>query len=315
MLSETETGIEGGDRGASMRIVVAVDFSQASMRALDWAESLAEGRRATVVAVHAIEPTPLAHVAEAAESLVARGEERVAKACASIARKGVAFEARCAVGRPWSVVREVVEEGGADLVVAGNRGISPVKRAILGSNADRMLRTVAAPALVVRASDAPRGHLRALVATDFSPDAAETVAAFRRIFVRSLVRLEVRVLHASLPPELVESVDVPLVERVDWQSVEARARELADGVAREFRADGIDTSVAVLRGGAARTILAEARGWRADLVVLGRRGMSGFERLIMGSTAERVLHAAGCAVFTAQQAAVPAKRAAPAYIS
>lgn len=309
----TETGTE--DRGGPMRIVVAVDFSQASMRALDWAEAIADGRRATVVAVHAIEPTPLAHLAEAAESLVARGEERVAKACVSIARKGVAFEARCAVGRPWTVVRELVEEGGADLVIAGNRGLSAVKRTILGSNADRVLRTVPVPVLVVHASDAPRGHLRVLVATDFSPDAAETVAAFRRIFVRSMVRLDVRVLHASLPPELVESVDVPLVERVDWQSVEVRARELAEQVAREFRADGIDTSVAVLRGGAARTILAESRAWRADLVVLGRRGMSGLERLIMGSTAERVLHAAGCAVFTAQQAVVPARHAAPAYIS
>ena len=298
-----------------IRIVVAVDFSQPSMRALDWAEALAEGRPSTVVAVHAIEPTPLAHVAEAADSLIVRSEERVSHACASIARKGVAVEAYCAVGRPWTVVRDAVRHRGADLVIVGNRGVSPIKRTLLGSNADRVLRTVSAPALVVHASDAPRGHLRVLVATDFSEDADETVAAFRRLFVRSMVRLDVRVMHATVPPEVIESVDVPLVERVDWSSIEERARQFVHHAAAVFRADGIDTTEHVVRGGASRAILAESRAWRADLVVLGRRGTSGFERLIMGSTAERVMHAAGCAVFTAQHAPVVAAHPTPAYIS
>jgi|GEM_PF-386740 len=298
-----------------MRIVVAVDFSQPSMRALDWAEAIAEGRASTVVAVHAIDPTPLAHVAEAADSLVVRAEERVSRVCASIARKGIPVEAYCAVGRPWSVVRDAVRNRGADLVILGNRGLSPIKRTLLGSNADRVLRTVAAPALVVHASDAARGHLRVLFATDFSEDADATVAAFRRLFVRSMIRLEVRVLHATVPPKLIESVDAPLVERVDWSSIEARAKELVHHAAAVFRADGVDTTEHVVRGAASRAILAESRAWRADLVVLGRRGASGFERLIMGSTAERVMHAAGCAVFTAQHAPVAATHATPAYIS
>lgn len=298
-----------------IRIVAAIDFSQSSLRALQWAESIASGRAASVVAVHAIDPTPLAHIADAADTLVARAEERVAAVCEPLRMKGIPCEAHCTVGRPWQAVREVVEQQGADLVIAGNRGLSPVKRALLGSNADRMLRTVSAPVLVVHASDLPRGHLRVLVATDFSPDANETIALFRRLFVRSMIRLEVRVLHATVQPELVESVDVPLIERVDWTRIEADAADAVERVAREFRAEGIETSVSVVRGGAARSILAESRSWHADVIVVGRRGMSGFERLIMGSTAERVLHAAGCAVFTAQLAAAPARRVQPAYIS
>ena len=306
---------ESNEPNGHMRIVVAIDFSQPSMRALDWAEAIAEGRPATVVAVHAIEPTPLAHVAEAADSLIVRAEERVTRVCASVAWKGIPIEAYCAVGRPWAVVRDAVRHRGGDLVIMGNRGVSPIKRTLLGSNADRVLRTVSAPALVVHASDPPRGHMRVLVATDFSEDSDATVAAFRRLFVRSMIRLDVRVLHATVPPEVIESVDMPLVERVDWDSLEDRAKELVHHAAAVFRADGIDTTEHVVRGGASRTILAESRAWRADLVVLGRRGTSGFERLIMGSTAERVMHAAGCAVFTAQHAPVPARHATPAYIS
>jgi nucleotide-binding universal stress UspA family protein len=293
-----------------LRIVVPIDFSHSSLRALQWAESIASGRRAVVTVVHAIEPTPLAVAADAAESLVARAEDRIRTASAALAARGIVAVPHCAVGRPWQVVRDAVEQHGADLVLLGNRGLSPIKRAILGSNADRVLRTVASPALVVRAADMPRGHLRVLVATDFSADAAEAILDFRRLFLRSMVRLEVRVLHATIPPGVIESVDVPLVERVDWSRIDANAHELAEQVAREFRNAGVEASVVVTRGTAARAILAEARAWHADLIVLGRRGMSGVERLILGSTAERVLHAAACAVFTAQCAPV-AKAARP----
>ena len=309
------TGPTHSGEDGTVRIVVAIDFSQPSMRALDWAEALAEGRPSSVVAVHAIEPTPLAHMAEAADALIVRAEERVSRVCVSIARKGIPVEPYCAVGRPWSVVNDAVRQRGADLVILGNRGLSPIKRTLLGSNADRILRAVSAPALVVHASDAPRGHIRALVATDFSQDSEDTIAAFRRIFVRSSVRLDVRVLHATVPPEVIESVDVPLVERFDWESLEVQAQQMLHGTAAVFRADGIDTTEHVVRGGASRAILAESRGWRADLLVLGRRGSSGFERFILGSTAERVMHSAPCAVFTAQRAHMPVARATPAYIS
>jgi len=113
----------------------------------------------------------------------------------------------------------------------------------------------------------------------------------------------------------LESVDVPLVERIDWVALDEQARASAERIAHGFSADGIEASVCVQRGGAARTVLAESRSWRADLLLVGRRGMSGFERVVMGSTAERVLHAAGCAVFSAQRARVASPRARAAYIS
>jgi nucleotide-binding universal stress UspA family protein len=157
--------------------------------------------------------------------------------------------------------------------------------------------------------------MRVLVATDFSADAAEAILAFRRLFLLSMVRLEVRIVHATMPPGMIESVDMPLIERVDWSRIDRNAHELAEQVAREFHGSGVEATVVVTRGTAARTILAQAREWHADLIVLGRRGMSGFERMILGSTAERVLHAAPCAVFTAQcapvaAAAAPARRTA-----
>lgn len=308
----TPTTATGALAPEDLRLVVPVDFSQSSRQALQWAEALASGRRVVVVIVHAIEPTPLAAMGDAAEALVAQAEERVRTLGAGLAARGIAVVAHCGVGRPWHVVREAVAQHGADLVLLGNRGLSPIKRTVLGSNADRVLRTVPVPTLVVHAGDLPRGQMRVLVATDFSADAAEAVREFRRLFLRSMVRIEVRIVHATLPPGMIESVDMPLIERVDWSRIDTNAHELAEQVAHDFRTAGVQAGVQVVRGRAARTILAEARAWRADLIVLGRRGMSGFERMILGSTAERVLHAAPCAVFTAQHAAVAAEAREPA---
>jgi nucleotide-binding universal stress UspA family protein len=55
-----------------------------------------------------------------------------------------------------------------------------------------------------------------------------------------------------------------------------------------LRAEG---SVLPSRGRrASDVILAEARRWRADLIVMGTHGRRGFNRLLLGSDAERVLH-------------------------
>jgi nucleotide-binding universal stress UspA family protein len=54
----------------------------------------------------------------------------------------------------------------------------------------------------------------------------------------------------------------------------------------------------VRQGYAARGILEQAEGMRADLIVIGTHGRSGFERLVLGSVAERVLRKAGCPVLT-----------------
>ena len=66
-------------------------------------------------------------------------------------------------------------------------------------------------------------------------------------------------------------------------------------------------------GDPAREILAEATAQRADLLVMGTHGRSGFERWVLGSVTDRVLRKAPCPVLTVSRPAdgpdqVPAKR-------
>ena len=63
-------------------------------------------------------------------------------------------------------------------------------------------------------------------------------------------------------------------------------------------APGITIDAVVREGSTASEILEQATGMPADLLVIGTHGRSGFERLVLGSVAERVLRKASCPVLT-----------------
>jgi nucleotide-binding universal stress UspA family protein len=79
----------------------------------------------------------------------------------------------------------------------------------------------------------------------------------------------------------------------------AEARELADDVIAELQAAGISASgetMAGLTGQTAKAIVDEAQKFGADLIVMGSRGLSDFQALLVGSVAHKVLHYAHCPV-------------------
>lgn len=63
-------------------------------------------------------------------------------------------------------------------------------------------------------------------------------------------------------------------------------------------AAGVTIETAIRDGNAAAEVLALAAELPADLITIGTHGRSGFERLLLGSVAERVLRKAGCPVLT-----------------
>jgi nucleotide-binding universal stress UspA family protein len=74
-------------------------------------------------------------------------------------------------------------------------------------------------------------------------------------------------------------------------------------------APGITIEAVVREGNTAAEILEQAASMKADLLVIGTHGRSGFERLVLGSVAEKVLRKASCPVMTVPRGlpdAVPA---------
>ena len=74
------------------------------------------------------------------------------------------------------------------------------------------------------------------------------------------------------------------------------ARAVADEAADKIRAEGVEVETYVWPGDAASAIIDVAATARADLIVVGSRGMSGAARFLLGSVPNRVSHHAPCNV-------------------
>lgn len=137
---------------------------------------------------------------------------------------------------------------------------------------------------------------RLLCATDFSQFSTAAVTYAALMAKRHNARL--RLVHVSVPfPIVVPYGDIPgnpgLYEVQNAQANEGLAAE-ADRV----RHMGVTVEVEHRNGSPAHAILEAAEAWGADLIAVGTHGRSGFERLFLGSVAEKVLRKAACPVLT-----------------
>lgn len=158
------------------------------------------------------------------------------------------------------------------------------------------------------------GHRARLTWINAHPDAPEMISPmFKRILVpvdaspasSAGLRLaldlardqkaRVRLVHLGkeIPPAQGKNEGMTVQEL--FEAMRKQGRKLLDKHAALCRARGVraDTALYIgLAGHPARQVLAEARKWRADLIVMGTHGRRGLRRIVLGSDAEKVIHAA-----------------------
>ena len=133
-----------------------------------------------------------------------------------------------------------------------------------------------------------------LCPVDFS-EASEHAIRYAIALAR-VHRADITALHVC-PPPLV----TPVLPAGSGSNAVDDARLLGTQVAALFEdatTRGLRVDVVVTRGQPARDILMQAAEWPADVVVMGTHGAGGFEHLVLGSVAEKVIRKAGCAVLT-----------------
>jgi nucleotide-binding universal stress UspA family protein len=135
-------------------LVVATDGSESVERAVDVALDLAERFGASVHALSVVDDGDLASAPEdMREDLRAALAERCEEAVDGVARRADGTrEVTTAVreGRPASVIDDYAREVDADVVATGTRGRHGEHRFLLGSVAERVVRTCPVPVLTVR---------------------------------------------------------------------------------------------------------------------------------------------------------------------
>lgn len=80
------------------------------------------------------------------------------------------------------------------------------------------------------------------------------------------------------------------------QEMTKRAAELTTSAAEKLEGKRLTIETAVRNGDARSVIVAEAKKWSADLIVLGSHGYTGIKRLLLGSVASSVVSHAPCSV-------------------
>ena len=139
------------------RICCAVDFSEPSRLALARAAALASRGGADLLLVHVYEvPQPAGELLVAAVDLTgpaAAEAERTMRGWVEEATRlrGAPVRARILAGQPALEVTQAAVEAGCDLVVVGTHGRTGVKRLVLGSVAERIVREARCDVLVARA--------------------------------------------------------------------------------------------------------------------------------------------------------------------
>ena len=279
------------------RVLVAVDFSRASSRALTRAMSLPLLETATLRVLHVLPralPPPLDREGEAV------AHQRIAGAAALRRRRmpgldGLTVESDVIRGdSPDAIVRRA-RHAGSELIVLGRSGLLTGARSGLGSTARSVARRGSIPVLVV-GSRGGRGYRRPLVALTPEHESGDALRLAERLAPAARA---IGVAHACDVPydALFRRAGLDLDLARHRREVLARARREVTGYLRTVRRLTTPLRVTVECGSARDVVLESARTHGADLIALGANGRrSGVGRLLLGSVAEDVLRRARCDV-------------------
>jgi nucleotide-binding universal stress UspA family protein len=272
------------------RILVPVDFSEASKKAVNYGLSLCTEFKARLVLAHIVPYDTLAYLT---------AKERLLELIPADYREKLNFEIIVKGGDVYQELLGIVDDKDIDLVVMGSRGRSGFERMLLGSVTERMLRKVHVPILTVSHLD-PEKELhepgpvplrKLLYATDLV-EGSEAGLEFSIRLARGL-DAHLTVVH------VVQAMDAALLglEGVgvapDYvNEIRAQAGERLNKLVSLVSDGAVPITTVLAEGVPCEAINTLAAEHKADLVIIDLNKKGRLERAILGATAERVIRAA-----------------------
>ena len=276
-------------------ILAATDFSAHARHATDRAALLAHETGARLTLMHALSGSALAELRQwlgaghaGEQQLVEQTRRSLEQAATELgAARRVAVHTHLGTGAAVDCIGQQADAVNADLLVLGARGSGFLRRLVLGTTAERLLRRTTRPLLVVRQT-AHEPYRRVLVALDFSPWSAQALRLARRAAP-----------HARLV--LLSAFQVPFEEKLHFAGVDAatvemyrqqaraQARQRVSALADEAGLTPAQWEPCVVEGDASLRIVETEQSHDCDLVVLGKHGQSATADLLLGSVTKHVL--------------------------
>lgn len=218
--------------------------------------------------------------------------ERAVDSISELARTHLPDRITTAVewGSPFQMINEYVETHDIDLVVMGTQGRTGLERVLLGSVAEKTLRTATVPVVTV-APEADLGneqigteeYANVLLPTDGSEGAELAIE-----WGITLAEVYDATVHTVYSIDTSRFGGMEGISEI-YDALEETGREALETVRRRARAADLSVAGTVASGPAARTILSYSEEHDVDLVVMGTHGRSGIERYLIGSVTETVV--------------------------
>lgn len=136
-----------------MKLIVPLDFSENSFKALEFAIGLADKKHGKIILVHVVELVYdfASRSALALDSMFKDAENLMKKTIASYSGSGVPMESQVVEGNGSVSIARIAEEQGAALIVMGTQGASGIKKALVGTVTVNVVKEASCPVLVVPA--------------------------------------------------------------------------------------------------------------------------------------------------------------------
>ena len=299
-------------------VLCPVDFSECSRHAFGRAVAVARGYGADLTVLHVLPvPSAVPALPYGPEGPGPFGFEPVdrVRALAELsqflgAEHSAGVRVHYEAAESPAVHKEILQQASrisADLVVMGTHGRSGFDHLLLGSVAERTLRTSRVPVLVVppHTRDVvppPTEPFRSvLCAVDFSQDSARALEHAESLARHGAGRLAL--LHVVEPmPVAYDPMGGPPFDIAGYEfRLEESGRAQLQKLAPDRLTAGCEVETVLARGKAYKEILRVAAERQADVIVVGVHGRNALDRLVFGSTTEHIIRRARCAVL-----AVPA---------
>lgn len=285
-------------------LLAATDFSDDGRNAVERAAMLAAEQQAGLMLLHVMSGAGLATLrdvlgmtVEAEARLVAEAESMLIKIASDVAEKtGLVPASQVSVGHVQDEILSLSHK--ADMLVLGARGMNPVRDAILGTTAERLLRKCAKPILIAKRPP-QETYRRVLVPVDFSPYSAGALQMAARIAPRA----NIRIVHAfEVPMEGKLWLADVSEDKIQEFRIQAKRQALDNigSLIKEANVEALSCTRVVEYGATVPLILATEMAYDADLIVVGKHS-SLVEEIVLGSVTRHILSDAKCDVLVVHQ--------------
>ncbi|HXV88264.1 MAG TPA: universal stress protein [Nitrososphaeraceae archaeon] len=141
------------------KILVPVDGSEISYRALNAALFFSEKLGSEITVIHVMEDIPITHIEsqkllndmlEISVACKQQGQDILSKCSETAKNKGLMVNTILLKGNPASKVLDFCKNGKYDVIILGSRGRGKIKEIILGSVSSKILHNSSCPVLLIK---------------------------------------------------------------------------------------------------------------------------------------------------------------------